>query len=249
MSHQLRYFLHHAMQVDIENLDVWALQFVRKHRFISFIGLLFLMAVSIAPFVVEFMMEERLLTQADVYDTSVPLFYLHLFTDLAIGLAYFFITSVLIYVTYKAGRALPFLWAFVAFGVFIVACGVTHFMEAFVLWQPVYWIAGGVKWLTAAVSVGTAIAIPFLVPHILQLIEISKTAHERKVELQKSNKELQKLADKYKEQTEVLQRQKEELEKNAQEYEKMNTFMIGRENAMLELKEKIRKLEEQQSSS
>lgn len=137
------------------------LNFYRKHTVISAGIVLLLMAVSIAPFVTEFFMDERLLTQADVYDTSRPLFFLHLFTDVAIGLAYFFITAVLMYMTYKAGRALLFLWAFVAF---IVACGMTHFMEAFVLWQPVYWVAVGIKWLTAIVSVGTAITIPFLVP-------------------------------------------------------------------------------------
>src|SRR3954469_17205134 len=52
---------------------------------------------------------------------------LHLITDLLIGCAYVAISAMLIYLARKARQDIPFLWAFVAFGVFIISCGVTHF--------------------------------------------------------------------------------------------------------------------------
>jgi len=51
---------------------------------------------------------------------------------------------------------LPFGWVAWVFGAFIVACGLTHAMEMWTLWYPVYWYAGVAKAFTAAVSLGTA---------------------------------------------------------------------------------------------
>ena len=45
------------------------------------------------------------------------------------------------------------------FGVFIIACGMTHFVAVLTLWTPVYWLAGDVKVITAMASVGTAVAL------------------------------------------------------------------------------------------
>ena len=228
----------------IENLDLWALHYSRSHPVRTWLFLLLLMGISIAPFVTEFYMDERLVTQADVYDTNRVLFWLHLFTDIAIGLSYTFITAVLVYLTVKAGRAIPFLWAFVAFGVFIIACGMTHFMEAFVLWQPVYWIAGGIKWLTAVVSVGTAVTIPFLVPRALSLIEIAKVAHQRKIELEEANKSLTDQKEELEHQKKHLEDVTEDLTEKTQELEKLNKYLVHREEKMADMKEQIRKLEQ-----
>jgi hypothetical protein len=37
-----------------------------------------------------------------------------------------------------ARRDIPFHWIFLAFGLFIIACGGTHFMEVVTIWKPVY---------------------------------------------------------------------------------------------------------------
>lgn len=232
------------VEFSVENLDIWTLEYCRAHPIITALFLVFLSFVSLSPFIAEFYMDERLLTQADVYDTNRVLFWLHLFTDLAIGLAYMFITGVLIYLTVKAGRALPFLWAFVAFGVFIVACGMTHFMEAFVLWQPVYWMAGGIKWLTAVVSVGTAVTIPFLVPKALQLIEIGKIAHIRKEQLEVANRQLIQQKHELEEKTKDLELATAELKTQTETLEKTNAFLTGREQKMIDLKQRIAELED-----
>jgi hypothetical protein len=74
-----------------------------------------------------------------------------------IGLAYVAISATLIYLARKTGQSIPFLWAFVAFGVFIISCGLTHFMATLTLWEPMYWLAGGILYITAISSVGNNI--------------------------------------------------------------------------------------------
>lgn len=40
---------------------------------------------------------------------------------------------------------------------FIITCGFTHFMDAYVIWNPVYWLDGGLRIITAIASVGTIV--------------------------------------------------------------------------------------------
>ena len=115
---------------------------------------------------------------------------LHLITDLLTGLAYVAISLTLIVLARRAGRNIPFLWAFVAFGIFIIACGMTHFMAVLTLWEPVYWFAGGVKGVTAVASVGTALAVPPLVPKVLAIIDAAKVSEQRRQQVEASNDEL-----------------------------------------------------------
>ena len=64
---------------------------------------------------------------------------------------------------------LPFPQVYVAFGAFIVTCGVTHLLDVWTVWQPVYWLDAAVRALTAIASVGTAIMIVPLVPAAVTL--------------------------------------------------------------------------------
>src|ERR1044071_5362369 len=91
------------------------------------------------------------------YRQNATMINLHFWSDLLIGLAYVAISATLVYLVHQGRREFPFQWMFLAFGVFIIACGGTHFMEIWTLWSPVYWLSGGVKALTAAASVTTAI--------------------------------------------------------------------------------------------
>src|SRR6266404_175855 len=63
--------------------------------------------------------------------------WLNVVSDLLIGLAYVGISSTLGYLVYKARKDIPFEWMFLAFGVFIISCGGTHFMEVLTVWNPV----------------------------------------------------------------------------------------------------------------
>lgn len=118
---------------------------------------------------------------------------MHLVTNLLIGLAYVAISGTLIHLTRKTGRRIPFLWAFMAFGVFIISCGATHFMAALTLWEPAYWMAGGVLWVTALASVGTAVAIPSVVPRVVDLVESAQASEERRRRLLESEERFRNL--------------------------------------------------------
>src|ERR1700730_4287370 len=108
------------------------------------------------------------------------LYFLHVSSDLLIGLSYVAISTTLIYLIYRARRDIPFSLVFLAFGVFIIACSATHFMEVWTIWHATYWLSGYVKLLTAAASVTTAVVLPFLVPKVLMLIQAVKLSEERR---------------------------------------------------------------------
>ena len=131
------------------------------------------------------------------------LVWLHLSSDTLIGLAYVSISATLAYLVYKARQEIPYHWMFLAFGLFIIACGATHFMEVWTLWTPVYWLAGEIKLITAVASVTTAIMLPPLVPQVLDLLASAKSSEERRVKLETANEELKKLYEKLKELDEV----------------------------------------------
>lgn len=94
--------------------------------------------------------------------------WLHVVSDALITLAYLSIPITLVYFIRKR-KDLAFHWMFALFAVFIVACGTTHVMEIWVIWHPMYWLAGIVKAVTALASVPTAILLVKLVPQALQL--------------------------------------------------------------------------------
>jgi PAS domain S-box-containing protein len=93
---------------------------------------------------------------------------LYVASNLAIGLSYVAISLTLVFFVVKK-RGLPFHWMFLAFGLFIIACGATHFMDVLTLWNPVYWLAGSVSLITAVASVATAVLLPPLIPQALAL--------------------------------------------------------------------------------
>ena len=74
-----------------------------------------------------------------------PLLWTHVISDALIGTSYVVIALTLMFFIHRARRDLPFSVIFVAFGVFIVACGMTHFVELYTFWHPAYWALGGVK--------------------------------------------------------------------------------------------------------
>jgi len=98
---------------------------------------------------------------------------LHAVSDFLIAAAYFTIPFTLIGFV-RRRKDLPFNWMFVCFGIFIIACGMTHVMEIWTLWQPYYWLSGFVKVITAAASVPTAILLIRLIPQALQIPSPSK---------------------------------------------------------------------------
>ena len=92
---------------------------------------------------------------------------LHATSDAVIALAYFSIPFTLLYFV-RQRKDLEFQWIFVCFAIFIVACGTTHLMEIWTLWQPSYWLSGVIKAITALASITTAFLLGRLIPEALR---------------------------------------------------------------------------------
>src|SRR5687767_4467849 len=115
------------------------------------------------------------------YLWNKPLLITHLASDLLIGVSYVVISFALVALIHRARRDIPFHVLFVAFGLFIVTCGLTHFVEVWTLWRPVYWLSGGVKVVTAIASAATAAAMPFMIPRVHSTIRDAKRSREREL--------------------------------------------------------------------
>src|SRR5579862_3592466 len=93
-------------------------------------------------FVHDLFRADQFMPHATCYLRNPKMITLHVTSDMLIGLAYVCISSTLAYLVYKASKDIPFHWMFLAFGLFIVSCGFTHFMEVWTVWKAVYWLAG-----------------------------------------------------------------------------------------------------------
>lgn len=96
------------------------------------------------------------------------LVWLHTISDGLIALSYYSIPIALVYFASKR-RDLPFNWMFLMFGAFILACGTTHIMGIWTVWNADYWLDGAVKAATAGISLVTAGLLWPLLPKALAL--------------------------------------------------------------------------------
>ena len=97
------------------------------------------------------------------------LIWLHVISDGVIALAYFLIPVVLVYFMRRMRTRISFNWAIALFAAFIVLCGTGHILDIVVVWEPIYYLQGWIRALTAVVSLATAMAIIPLVPKLLQM--------------------------------------------------------------------------------
>ena len=97
------------------------------------------------------------------------LIWLNAISDSLIGGA-FFATALFLALLVWRRRDLQFAAAFLAFGIYIMACGVTRLLSVLTLWVPAYGIEGMIKGVVAFMSVGIAAALLLLVlPRLLVL--------------------------------------------------------------------------------
>jgi signal transduction histidine kinase len=101
------------------------------------------------------------------------LVWLHVASDILTGVAYYAITFAMAYFAFKR-RDLPFITVFLFFGLFILACGSTHFFAAYTVYVPEYWAEGYVKAFTMVVSVISAILFIPVIPKALEMPSIVK---------------------------------------------------------------------------
>jgi signal transduction histidine kinase len=149
-----------------------------------------LLAVLLLPEALRGMFSSQFLPHVYCYLYNRNLVVLHVASDTAIWLSYVAISVTLAYLVYRTRREMPFSWMFLAFGLFIIACGFTHLMEVVVLWKPLYWLAGDVKLVTAMASVIAAIALPPLVPKVHCMAQAAAVSEDRGRKLEQSNQAL-----------------------------------------------------------
>jgi signal transduction histidine kinase/CheY-like chemotaxis protein len=94
--------------------------------------------------------------------------WLNVIADCLIALSYYLIPFLLLRLVRKR-RDIQFKWAFVAFAMFILACGTTHLLGAVTVWNPVYRLEGVVKGITAIASAATFFALIPLIPTLVAL--------------------------------------------------------------------------------
>ena len=97
-----------------------------------------------------------------------PLLWLYVASDSLIAISYYIIPIALVIFVRKR-QDLAFNCIFLMFSAFIFACGTTHVMGIWKLWEPVYWLDGSVKAITAGLSVATAATLWPLIPQALAL--------------------------------------------------------------------------------
>lgn len=129
------------------------------------------------------------------------LLWLHVVSDILIGLAYAGISLILVLLVRKI--RLPFGPLAVAFGLFIGLCGLTHFMAVWTVWHPDYWLAGMIKGATAAASVATATGLFYIRPQVEEVVHAARLSEERRIQLESTNAELGSLYKKIKEMDEL----------------------------------------------
>ena len=132
---------------------------------------------------------DRFMPHGMCYLWQPELVWLHVVSDGIIAVAYLAIPPALLWLVVStrrdmslpgSGESARFQWVVGGFGVFIVACGLTHVMGIWTVWEPRYWLSGGVKVVTAAASLVIAVALPPLVPRFRRVLRDARDSVERR---------------------------------------------------------------------
>ncbi|MEB0136497.1 ATP-binding protein [Actimicrobium sp. CCC2.4] len=118
--------------------------------------------------ITRFFSTDNFMPHGHCYLWEPVLLWLHVVSDSLIAIAYFSIPVTLLFFVRKR-KDLQFHWMFICFAIFILACGASHVMEVWTVWTPAYWLSGGIKAITALVSIPTAFLLVKLIPLALAL--------------------------------------------------------------------------------
>jgi signal transduction histidine kinase len=135
-------------------------------------------------------------------------------SDALIGLACIAIASALLYLLREIKQPLAASGTLITLAAFIIACGVSHLIEARTLWHPAYGVAGAVKLLTALALVAVVLILPLVAPKLYTLLQAEVAAEKFCYELETAHQELallhqrvQEVESSSRQQMETLQRQ------------------------------------------
>lgn len=158
---------------------------------------------------------------------------LHVISDSLIAMAYFSIPLALLYFNNKGGT-FPFKYLIGLFSAFIFACGMTHVLNVWTIWRPDYYLEGTVKFLTAGISIVTALILWPVVIKVLSLPNLF-ALQDTNAQLEREIHKRQTIEHELRVQTKGLQDANENLLR-------LNRQMCGRELRMRELKMEINTL-------
>lgn len=149
-------------------------------------------------------MHDAFMPHGMCYLWEPELLWMHVLSDGVVALSYFLIPPGLVVLTLRARRRMaeegmprarvPFETLFWGFAAFIVSCGITHVMGVITVWQPIYWISGSAKALTAGVSAATAVVLWMAIPDAAELFASNARAEARTRELEETNQRLEAMA-------------------------------------------------------
>ncbi len=108
------------------------------------------------------------------------LLWTNVIADAFIGLSYVSIAATLVWLAQRAGRDLPYSRFFCAFGLFLVSCAATHFLEMVTVWKPLYWLLAATKVITAAASAGTAVVLLVAADDMVRFVRTAREAAARR---------------------------------------------------------------------
>jgi PAS domain S-box-containing protein len=141
---------------------------VRKVFAWATIGILMLVVVTRTR-ALPFLFSGNYLPHRYCYLAQPDLIWTNVIMDGLIAASYVVIFACLFWIVAQL-RSTPqtrtYLWVFVAFGVFIIACASTHFMEVVTIWWPVYRLSVAFKLACAVASVATAVLLTHAAPKI-----------------------------------------------------------------------------------
>jgi PAS domain S-box-containing protein len=132
-------------------------------------------------------------------------------SNLLIGIAYYSIPLTLLTLVRKR-QDLVHRNVFILFAVFIFGCGTTHLVKLWTIWEPVYWLQGGVDVITAGASVLTAFVLWPLLPRVIAMPS-SQDLESANAALAAANRQLQTALDDRRQMADKLQTQNALLEK------------------------------------
>ena len=112
--------------------------------------------------------ESDFMPHGHCYYWQADILWSHAISDGIIATAYFVIPLVLFYI-YLKRQSTQYVWLMVLFAIFICGCGITHIFDVVTIWNPVYRVDAIFRIITAIASIGTAIALVKVAPHIITI--------------------------------------------------------------------------------
>jgi len=118
------------------------------------------------------------IAQGFCFSWEPGLIWLHVFSDMAIGIALFSIAAAVFFFAYKHFDSFFKNKVLICFTALVAACAITHFLAAYTVYYPVYWQAGYFKVFTAFVSIALAIAFIPRIPEVFDMPSLVKSLAE-----------------------------------------------------------------------